>query len=124
MCSPCGIPVGGVSVRCSWRCWSVTHLFLEVKGYVSSQHRGDPSLPSAQPRTAYLATGEMSLSCGRSARDERVQVFLIRLQGNADVRSGSLSHTQDYCYRHEPHPKGNGGGVATIYSNIFSNSQK
>ncbi len=24
---------------------------------VSSQHRGDPSLPSAQPRTAYLAAG-------------------------------------------------------------------
>ncbi len=34
------------------------------------------------------------------------------------------STTQDYCYRHEPHPKGKGGGVATIYSNIFSNSQK
>ncbi len=26
--------------------------------YVSSQHRGDPSLPSAQPRMAYLAAGE------------------------------------------------------------------
>ncbi len=30
---------------------------------------------------------------------------------------------QDYCYKHEPHPKGKGGGVATIYSNIFSISQ-
>ncbi len=29
MCSPCGIPVGGVSVQCSWRCWSVTHLSLD-----------------------------------------------------------------------------------------------
>ncbi len=28
--------------------------------------------------------------------------------------------TQDYCY----YPKGKGGGVATIYSNIFSNSQR
>ncbi len=26
--------------------------------HVSSQHRGDSSLPSVQPRTAYLATGE------------------------------------------------------------------
>ncbi len=32
--------------------------------------------------------------------------------------------TQDYCYKPEPHPKGKGGGVATIYSNIFSNSQR
>ncbi len=40
----------------------------------------------------------MSLSCGRSARDERVQVFLIRLLGNADVRSGRSSHCiKDTC---------------------------
>ncbi len=26
--------------------------------HVNSQHRGDPSLPSAQPRTAYLAAGK------------------------------------------------------------------
>ncbi len=32
--------------------------------------------------------------------------------------------SKDYCYRLEPHPKGKGGGVATIYSNIFSNSQR
>ncbi len=31
---------------------------------------------------------------------------------------------QDYCYKHEPHPKGKGGGVSTIYSNIFSISQR
>ncbi len=31
---------------------------------------------------------------------------------------------QDYCYKHEPRPKGKGGGVATIYSNIFSISQR
>ncbi len=27
---------------------------------------------------------------------------------------------QDYCYKNEPPPKGKGGGVATIYSNILS----
>ncbi len=31
---------------------------------------------------------------------------------------------KEYCYKHEPHPKGNGGGVATIYSNMFSISQR
>ncbi len=34
------------------------------------------------------------------------------------------STPQDYCYKNEPHPKGKGGGVATIYSNILSISQK
>ncbi len=34
------------------------------------------------------------------------------------------SAPQDYCYKNEPHPKGNGGGVATIYSNTLSISQK
>ncbi len=33
------------------------------------------------------------------------------------------STPQDYCYKNEPHSKGKGGGVATIYSNIFSISQ-
>ncbi len=28
------------------------------------------------------------------------------------------SPPQDYSYKHEPPPKGKGGGVATIYSNI------
>ncbi len=31
---------------------------------------------------------------------------------------------QDYCYKNEPRPKGKRGGVATIYSNILSISQK
>ncbi len=31
---------------------------------------------------------------------------------------------QDYCYKNEPRPKAKGGGVATIYSNILSISQK
>ncbi len=31
---------------------------------------------------------------------------------------------QDYCYKHEPRQKGKGGGVATIYSYIFSISQR
>ncbi len=26
---------------------------------------------------------------------------------------------QDYCYKNEPRPKGTGGGVSTIYSNIL-----
>ncbi len=34
------------------------------------------------------------------------------------------SNPQDYCYKNEPHPKGKGGGVATIYSNVLSISQK
>ncbi len=34
------------------------------------------------------------------------------------------SAPQDYCYKHEPRPKGKGGGVATIYSNTLSISQK
>ncbi len=34
------------------------------------------------------------------------------------------STPQDYCYKNEPHPKGKGGGVATIYNNILSISQK
>ncbi len=34
------------------------------------------------------------------------------------------SAPQDYCYKNEPHPKGKGGGVATIYSNTLSISQK
>ncbi len=31
---------------------------------------------------------------------------------------------QNYCYKNEPRPKGKGGGVATIYSNTLSISQK
>ncbi len=34
------------------------------------------------------------------------------------------STPQDYCYKNEPRPKGKGGGVATIYNNILSISQK
>ncbi len=34
------------------------------------------------------------------------------------------SAPQDYCYKKEPCPKGIGGGVATIYSNSLSISQK
>ncbi len=34
------------------------------------------------------------------------------------------STQQDYCHKHESCPKGKGGGVATIYSNIFSISQR
>ncbi len=34
------------------------------------------------------------------------------------------SAPKDYCYKHEPHPKGKGGGVSTIYSNIFNISQR
>ncbi len=34
------------------------------------------------------------------------------------------STPQDYCYKNEPSPKGKGGGVATIYNNILSISQK
>ncbi len=34
------------------------------------------------------------------------------------------STPQDYCYKHEPRPEGKGGGVATIYSNFFSISQR
>ncbi len=34
------------------------------------------------------------------------------------------SAPQDYCYKNEPRPKGKGGGVATIYSNTLSISQK
>ncbi len=31
---------------------------------------------------------------------------------------------QDYCYKYELRPKGKGGGVATIYSNIICISQR
>ncbi|XP_050967090.1 uncharacterized protein LOC127166056 [Labeo rohita] len=34
------------------------------------------------------------------------------------------STPHDYCYKHEPRLKGKGGGVSTIYSNIFSVSQR
>ncbi len=34
------------------------------------------------------------------------------------------SGPQDYCYKNEPRLKGKGGGVATIYSNTLSISQK
>ncbi len=34
------------------------------------------------------------------------------------------STPQDYCYKNEPRPNGKGGGVATIYSNILSISQR
>jgi len=34
------------------------------------------------------------------------------------------STPQDYCYKHKPHLKSKGGGVAVIYSNIFSMTQK
>ncbi len=34
------------------------------------------------------------------------------------------SDPQNYCYKNEPCPKGKGGGVATIYSNTLSISQK
>ncbi len=33
------------------------------------------------------------------------------------------STPQYYCYKNEPHPKGKGGGVATIYSYMLSISQ-
>ncbi len=33
------------------------------------------------------------------------------------------STPQDCCYKNEPRPKGKGGGVATIYSNVLSISQ-
>ncbi len=29
-----------------------------------------------------------------------------------------------YCYKHEPHQTGRGGGVATIYNDIFNVTQK
>ncbi len=35
-----------------------------------------------------------------------------------------FKYPQDHCYKNEPHPKGKGGGVATIYSNTLSISQK
>ncbi len=35
--------------------------------------------------------GQTSLRCGRSRRDEEVQVFLLCLQGNADEDSGRSS---------------------------------
>ncbi len=34
------------------------------------------------------------------------------------------STPQDYCYKNESRPKGKGGGVTTIYSNILSISQR
>ncbi len=34
------------------------------------------------------------------------------------------STPQDYCYKHEPCPKCKGGDGSTIYSNIFSISQR
>ncbi len=34
------------------------------------------------------------------------------------------STPQDYCYENEPRPEGKEGGVATIYSNTLSISQK
>ena len=34
------------------------------------------------------------------------------------------STPQDYCYKHEPHPEGKGGGVASIYNNGFCISQR
>ncbi len=34
------------------------------------------------------------------------------------------STPKDYCYKHVSHPKGKGGGVSTIYSIIFSISQR
>ncbi len=34
------------------------------------------------------------------------------------------SAPRDYCYKNEPCPKGKGGGVATIYSNALSISNK
>ncbi len=34
------------------------------------------------------------------------------------------STPRDYCYKNEPHPKGKAGGVATIYNNILSISQR
>ncbi len=34
------------------------------------------------------------------------------------------STPQSYCYKHKLHPKDKGGGVARIYSNIFSISQR
>ena len=34
------------------------------------------------------------------------------------------STPQDYCYKHEPRPKGKGGGVASIYNNVFRISQR
>ncbi len=46
----------------------------------------ETSLSITQPHTAYL-----SLRCGRSSRDERVQVLRIRLQGNANECPGRSS---------------------------------
>ncbi len=56
----------------------------------------ETSLSITQPHTAYL-----SLRCGRSSHDERVQVFRIRLQGNTNECSGrSSQYIYIYIYIH------------------------
>jgi len=36
----------------------------------------------------------------------------------------TLLNEYNYCYKHEPRMKGKGGGVAVIYSNIYSIPEK
>ncbi len=75
----------GESELCSWQSWNSHSLASEIKQsrHISSLHRGDQSPP--YPASHGLSgRRQTSLGCGRSSRDERVQVFRVHLQGNAN----------------------------------------
>ncbi len=82
-------PLCGESKLCSWQNWNSHSLASEIKecSHISSLHRGDQS-PHYPASHGLSGRGQTNLRCGRSSRDERVQVFRVRLQGNANEWSG------------------------------------
>ncbi|XP_016375353.1 tripartite motif-containing protein 2-like [Sinocyclocheilus rhinocerous] len=90
----------GESVRRSCVGCLVTGWFLECKGDNTLDFSCWESISSPFPRASRGLSGRglMTLSCDQSARDERVQVFLVRFQGNADV-SDIFSNTGEFQSR-------------------------
>ncbi len=77
----------------SGRAGSVTRWFLERKerSHVNSQAYRRYVSPRFRASHGLSGRGQTSLRCGRSSRDELVQVIRVRLQGNADECSGRSS---------------------------------
>ncbi len=81
-------------IRCaSRRAASVTRWCLQRKesSHVTSQAYRRSVSPRFRASHGLSGRGRTSLRCGRSRRDELMQVIRVRLQGNADECSGRSS---------------------------------
>ncbi len=77
----------------SGRAGSITRWSLERKerSHVNSQAYRRSVSPRFRASHGLSGRGQTSLRCGRSSRDELVQVIRVHLQGNADECSGRSS---------------------------------